>query len=473
MAASCFTAGTLITLFDGSKKSIEDVAIGDYLLGGRGSPNRVIQFDHPLLEDRKLYTLNGGDPFVTEEHPFMTKEGWKSINPAATAIENSSLRVETLVIGDILVLESGESTLETLTSSSAAPDVQLYNFKLSGGHTYYADEYLVHNKGAAGAGTGDASDASDDQGAAAAAAAGQGPPGSDTGAGEMGEGNTGPPGGPGPGSGMDDAGINVSWGKATPSVADTANTENIGITTPEAISSVSKARSAFSLQQQQEKTLAKEVAEFIAKAPKSVFDRNTYTNIAVNYDPKTVMAELKAAKSIQDSFGNAVSKALFGLHQKVTQDEVTGRVGLTTEFKPIGSIALSLAMPTPTLSNLNAVFGLASTIDDLNTPPDLSPTPGSFAETTANVQSTVADALGLSTDPDTAGTTPGETTAPAASVATNMPTNTPDDNSGGGTESSRRINRAASNNITLAIANDDELTRNDLRRARRQITRFA
>jgi hypothetical protein len=52
-----------------------------------------------------------------------------------------------LKVGDILVKENGKFELIwSITSKKADPRTPLYNFKLDGNNTYYANGYLVHNK---------------------------------------------------------------------------------------------------------------------------------------------------------------------------------------------------------------------------------------------------------------------------------------------------------------------------------------
>jgi hypothetical protein len=90
--------------------------------------------------------LNGGARFVTAEHPFMTKQGWKSVDPKATAKENPNLKVGALQVGDVLVTREGVMTITSLVAAEADPSIQVYNFKLSGNKTYF-----VREKGSAGA----------------------------------------------------------------------------------------------------------------------------------------------------------------------------------------------------------------------------------------------------------------------------------------------------------------------------------
>ena len=56
----------------------------------------------PSSVRRRLYALNGGRPFVTAEHPFLTAEGWKALDPEATRRENAALDVASLQLGDRL-----------------------------------------------------------------------------------------------------------------------------------------------------------------------------------------------------------------------------------------------------------------------------------------------------------------------------------------------------------------------------------
>jgi hypothetical protein len=161
----CFTGDTRITLSDGSETPIALVRKGDLVLGRSGQPNRVVGIERPLLGGRKLYALNGGVPFVTAEHPFLTEAGWKAIDPEATAAENPYLVVGRLAVKDVLLRlqgcavavgssgygESIEVVLEpislvSLKARHADPATPLYNLLLDGDHAYFANGLIVHNK---------------------------------------------------------------------------------------------------------------------------------------------------------------------------------------------------------------------------------------------------------------------------------------------------------------------------------------
>lgn len=151
---TCFVKGSLVTLADGSKIAIEDVAVGDFVLG-QGGPNEVVAHDRPQLiipdvRNGTLYGINGSKKFITSEHPVMTKDGWKAIdqeNAKKFEPHLSKILVGSLAVGDLLVKEGGELMLVTsIDKYTEQPQQQLYNLMLNGDHTYYVNEILVHNK---------------------------------------------------------------------------------------------------------------------------------------------------------------------------------------------------------------------------------------------------------------------------------------------------------------------------------------
>jgi hypothetical protein len=149
---SCFVAGTLVTMADGTKKAIEDVQIGEMLLGQDGYTNRVIAFDHPPLAGRDLIGINGNGKFMTPEHPLFTKNGWRSFSAATFERQFPdmlNLNVKDLQIGDEIQKEDGSwLTVNSLEVFENEPEQTVYNFILDGNNTYFADGLLAHNRGA-------------------------------------------------------------------------------------------------------------------------------------------------------------------------------------------------------------------------------------------------------------------------------------------------------------------------------------
>ena len=140
----CFKSGTLVTLANGKSKAIQELQVGDQVIGKDGI-NNVLK-----LRIRKykglVYSINNSNHFVTGGHPFMTKEGWKAFNLDIAKSLNPDLHfVGTLKEGDILIKANGKT--EVLTKySSRMEETTVYNLKVDGDSTYYADGYLVHNK---------------------------------------------------------------------------------------------------------------------------------------------------------------------------------------------------------------------------------------------------------------------------------------------------------------------------------------
>jgi hypothetical protein len=163
--ASCFVAGTMVLMADGSERPIETVRPGDRVLGRRGRINRVLGCERTRLGRRRLYGFNERRPFVTAEHPFLTAEGWKALDPEATLREACDLPVLPLQVGDRLCrgigrrLERGgedrglvflhaTTVLETIAAVASEAAMPVFNLLLDGDHSYVADGWIVHNKDA-------------------------------------------------------------------------------------------------------------------------------------------------------------------------------------------------------------------------------------------------------------------------------------------------------------------------------------
>lgn len=145
-SGSCFTAETKIRMADGSEKTIDSVQVGDWVQGGFGQINQVKGVEIVPLGSRRLFGINGGHRFFTEEHPFATHEGWKSMSPEATAHENPNLFVETLQSQDYLRTEKGWQRLQTVESGWLPAKTKVYNLLLTDDHSYIANGFVVHNK---------------------------------------------------------------------------------------------------------------------------------------------------------------------------------------------------------------------------------------------------------------------------------------------------------------------------------------
>jgi len=171
----CFIAGTQVMMHEEGNnspqafKNIEDVQVGDKVHRYDAQSNEVLELKNNMSTNgRKLVSINGGEFFFTEDHPLKTTDGWKSVNSKMT---NNNYKgtfkispyfmhigeVSQLQIGDTIIGNGGQDTLITAIATKEVPDnTPIYNFALDGDHEYFANGFLVHNKGGGGGGGGGA-----------------------------------------------------------------------------------------------------------------------------------------------------------------------------------------------------------------------------------------------------------------------------------------------------------------------------
>jgi intein/homing endonuclease len=158
----CFSAGTRITLSNHDEKFIEDIIVGDEVLGWDGEklvPGEVIAIDHTttvgdhaerckvLGDEPSLYTINELGIEFTPEHPFLTKDGWKALSPDPnqepfiTEQEPKSLKV-----GDFILVNEEWVEIDEIRVVRSNSEEPVYNFTVEGIHSYIADGIVVHNK---------------------------------------------------------------------------------------------------------------------------------------------------------------------------------------------------------------------------------------------------------------------------------------------------------------------------------------
>jgi hypothetical protein len=152
--SACFPAGSMVTLADGSIKTIETVVVGEELLGNEGSVNTVLELKHHESEPRDMHAITGPNVNTSLKfapmHPLLTTDGWKAIDPVGALELHPEMVITQLEIGDILIKYSHhtgvryEEPVQSIVSSYE--DIPLYNFDVSGNDTYIVDDYVVHNK---------------------------------------------------------------------------------------------------------------------------------------------------------------------------------------------------------------------------------------------------------------------------------------------------------------------------------------
>jgi len=150
----CFVAGTQIAMADGTYKNIEDVALGEVVLGKDGAHNTVLEFLRPALGETgaTMMAFNGGTPFMTSDHPVWVRgHGWRSFDPDMTYTKYK-MTVGKYAVGDVVETQDGVGfEIHSIEEySDQDPDQTIYNFTLDGNNTYIADNLVVHNKGGGG-----------------------------------------------------------------------------------------------------------------------------------------------------------------------------------------------------------------------------------------------------------------------------------------------------------------------------------
>lgn len=150
----CFQIGTLVTMADGSKKSIENVKIGDYVLSknegtGKLENKRVINSHQPIHNDLVRYTFSNGKSIVcTADHPLYTiGYGLKSFNPKATNSKyDINHNVSKIEIGDVMIGESNQSVKLDRIDILDKNSTQTFMITVADNHNFFANGFLSHNK---------------------------------------------------------------------------------------------------------------------------------------------------------------------------------------------------------------------------------------------------------------------------------------------------------------------------------------
>lgn len=159
---TCFSAGTLITLSNHNTKFIEDVVVGDEVFGWDGEklvPAKVLRLDNEhnvgshadackkLGDEPSLYTINDTGIEFTPEHPFLTKDGWKSLVPDPNQEPyKTEQEPKTLSIGDYINRNGEWEEIKEIRVVRSNPEEPVYNLVIEGVHSYIADGIIVHNK---------------------------------------------------------------------------------------------------------------------------------------------------------------------------------------------------------------------------------------------------------------------------------------------------------------------------------------
>jgi hypothetical protein len=150
---------------DGTTKAIEDVRVGDMILGAFGEHNPVLALHRPLLGNNTMTNINN-DHHTSSHHPHISVDKkFYAVKPAVVMSDTygkshevldenmipyqrflaglNAGRVQQMETGIILKTVEGPKEITFLDTYEMAPDTQLYNLVVGGSHTYCVDGYAV------------------------------------------------------------------------------------------------------------------------------------------------------------------------------------------------------------------------------------------------------------------------------------------------------------------------------------------
>ena len=159
---TCFSENVVVTLPDGKLKKINEIEVGDVVQGWDGeqiSTGSVTAIDHrhtvnghaeackTLGDEPSLYTINHTDIEFTPEHPFLTKDGWKSLvpNPNQEPYKTEQ-EPKVLKLGDEINVNGKWEEVFLIEKVRSIPEEKVYNITVDKLHSYLANGVVVHNK---------------------------------------------------------------------------------------------------------------------------------------------------------------------------------------------------------------------------------------------------------------------------------------------------------------------------------------
>jgi hypothetical protein len=163
--APCFFHDAIVTMADGTTKTIEDVSVGDMILGAFGEHNQVIALHRPLLGNNTMTNINN-DHHTSSHHPHISiDKKFYAVKPATVMSDTygkshevldengtpyqrflaglNAGRVQHMETGVVLKTVEGPKEIKFLDTYEMAPETQLYNLVVGGSHTYCVDGYAV------------------------------------------------------------------------------------------------------------------------------------------------------------------------------------------------------------------------------------------------------------------------------------------------------------------------------------------
>ena len=100
-----------------------------------------------LGDEPSLYTINDTGIEFTPEHPFLTKDGWKSLVPDENQEPYASNKQpKILQVGDSICVNTEWKEIEDIRIVRSDAKEKVYNITVDRLHSYIANGIIVHNK---------------------------------------------------------------------------------------------------------------------------------------------------------------------------------------------------------------------------------------------------------------------------------------------------------------------------------------
>ena len=166
--SACFPSGSLVSILSIDtaiiQKKIEDVIVGDLVIGAFGEINQVIGLQRVYVGTNKLYKINDIH-ITTDHHPHITPaktflvcggldtvkelyinhheifDGEKMIQKNLDGLNLD--RISIMEKGDLLKTLNGSNEVLKIEPISMGSKEKLYNLVVSGSHSYHVDEFAV------------------------------------------------------------------------------------------------------------------------------------------------------------------------------------------------------------------------------------------------------------------------------------------------------------------------------------------
>ncbi len=149
--SGCVREGTRILMFSGPAVRIEEIGLHDAVLNCRQSASYATREPVKRFRVNRIYAVNGDAPFMSLDHPILTKRGWCAPNPEISMEMTPEFEVLKLEKGDVFTkaerLDNGavlftEITVERIDIAEYPEGVACYDLDFYDGYrSYYANGY--------------------------------------------------------------------------------------------------------------------------------------------------------------------------------------------------------------------------------------------------------------------------------------------------------------------------------------------